>query len=359
MMAKRTPGERAKALEEQAKKRAADRAGSDAVSAPQPKRRAIKGKPRTKIRHTAQQKLESLAKGSMVEQFDLFPGKEWPTPFCRIPLFPPVQRRKARAAQQQALEHNDFVPLVSKWDGGGIWRSGPALTVFDEDTLLALVRLRRVGLKGPRARMPDRALEGRKNLIAPDGEHDVTVHATYCLVSDVETEARGEPMPAKGWGGDALQRRRESIERLGAQILMFESPHGRDEYRGKQIRLLSLDWIGDDSEACYYIQFHPLMVSWLEQYRTYLDPKIRRKLTPLGRALYRLLASQRSNRTYSDTLSEIAGAIGYERDLRFLKRDAITVLEKLVSLEFLSSFEIKGTGRATPYRMNVVFKYKE
>lgn len=159
-------------------------------------------------------------------------------------------------------------------------------------------------------------------------------------------------------GGRAIKKRRDSIERLGAIKLKFERTKNHDEYRGTQIDLLHIDWVGDRREACYYVQFHPLVSAWLEDYRTFMDLNLRRQLSPLGKGVYRFLASQRSNRRYSEELEVIAEAIGVDAPLREMKRQLRRQLDILINQGFVDTAEITGTGRKTPYRLVVEFNFK-
>ena len=61
----------------------------------------ISGKSARSIRRDSEATLRRFAEEVGIEQFDLFPGKEYPTLFTRLPLFPPMQRSRAR--EQQAL----------------------------------------------------------------------------------------------------------------------------------------------------------------------------------------------------------------------------------------------------------------
>jgi hypothetical protein len=161
--------------------------------------------------------------------------------------------------------------------------------------------------------------------------------------------------PPRGWGGRAITKRRESMENLAAITLKFQKPKGADALHGKPIQLIFIEYVATAEDACYYVQFHPLVSQWLEEYRTFLDFDIRRKLSPLGKAMHRSLASQRSNRTFAIPLPEFFASIGAFGELRDRKREAIPQLQKLADLQFLESFAITGTGRRTPWVLEVTF----
>jgi hypothetical protein len=317
------------------------------------------GKSAARIGRDVEKILKQFAQQQGIEQFSLFPGNEYPTPFTRIPLFPPIQRRKARENVARETQNADFVKLESRWDKAGVWKAGPALTVYDEDTLAGLMHMRSIGFSGNEQRMPSKLLtkeQNQRNIIQSAGK-DIIVHAVYCVVSQLESKIRGHepPNPSKGWGGAVIKRRRESLERLAGVSLKFERPHSLDMYRGKTIHIIELDWIGDREDACYYVQFHPAIVSWLLEYRTFLDMGIRRELTPFGKALHRFLSSQVSNRHYKIELEVLVQAMGWQGKQSEAKKLANDQLTKMQSLGFLKQYQINGTGRREPFVIEVWF----
>jgi hypothetical protein len=353
--------EKAERISKAGKQRAQDRAAervakaSEVIHKDTDKRVRQSGKSANQIARSTKKKLESYANALQIEQFDLFPSKEYPTPFTRIPLFTPVQRQKARALHSEQTKTTDFVKLESKWDKGGVYQAGPPLTVYDEDTFIGLLHMRKKGFSGKASNMPSKRIaEGGKS-INPTDESKVIVHSGYFLVTELETLIRGQKPPKKGWSGTDLKKRRESIERIGATVLRFTQPQNLDCYRGKQIQIVSVEWIGDRSDACYYFEFHPAIVAWLLAFRTYIDLSIRRQLTPFGKALHRFLSSQKSNNTYKRDWEVVLRAIGFSGRAAEAKRKAKPQMEKLVSLGFMSSGEIIGNGRSEPYVLKVSF----
>lgn len=310
-----------------------------------------------KISKQADDQLSKYVNQLNIKQFDLFPRREYPTPFTRLPLFSPSQRKKAREAQTKSTSEQDFVELKSTWDKGGVYKSGPALTVFDEDTFIAMLNMRMIALVGPSNNMPSKRMERKNNEITSGFEaSNVLVHAGHFLVTDLETFIMGKKPPKKGWPGTNITRRKQSIERLAATILKFTQPHGLDKYRGKQLQMITLDWIGDKTDACYYFELHPALVSWLNDYKSYVDIEIRRQLTPFGKALHRFLSSQTSNACYIKSWADVLEAIGYIGKESEAKRKAMVQLEKLKELSFIVEGSINGNGRATPYTLVVKFK---
>jgi hypothetical protein len=341
-------------LEQRAKDRGAAGDGHTPVLPGAARRRvstrapASTGTPGPAVIAAANAKLERFVRQRGIEQFELFPSSEFPTPFTRLPLFPPVQRTTARRAAT-----GDWIALHSRWDSGGVFKAGPGLTIYDEDTLIGLMTLRSQGLAGPADQLPIPAQPGALSSGLAPG-NPVRVHALYCLISQVESTIQGRT-PHGGWGGRAIHKRRDSLNRLAAITLRFEQPKGADGFQGKAIHLLYIEYVSTEADSCYYVQFHPLVSQWLETYRTFIDFDLRRKLTPLGKAMHRFLASQRSNRTYTVDLAILFQAIGANGELRDLKRSALVQLAKMQDEKFLEKFEIAGTGRSTPWRLTAEF----
>jgi len=309
----------------------------------------------------AESKLAAYTKSLQIEQFDLFPGREYPTPFARIPLFIPSHRDRAREIQNKNLLKNDFTQLESSWDGGGVYRSGPPLTVFDEDTFIGMLHLRKAGLSGLSSKMPSKNTGELGKIEAGQDVHlhayakKVKVHAGYFMVSELETLIAGKKPPKNGWPGSRLTTRRESIERLGATILKFTRPQNLDQFRGKQIQMLSIDWVGDKSDSCYFFEIHPAVVHWLDVFRTYIDLDIRRQLTTFGKSLHRFLSSQKNNKHYSKNFADICDAIGCFDSPGEAKRKAEGQLKKLVKLGFIKEWSFYGTGRRSALILEVTF----
>lgn len=339
-------------LEERGKARARERhvqapPGTAAETAAR-KPPASSGTPSPAVIAAANEKLERFVRQRGIEQFELFPANEFPTPFTRLPLFPPVQRTTARKAAT-----GDWVALHSRWDAGGVYKAGPGLTIYDEDTLIGLMTLRSQGLTGPADQLPIPAPPcALSRGLAPD--NPVRVHALYCLISQLESTIQGHS-PKGGWGGRAIQKRRESLNRLAAITLRFEQPKGADGFQGKAIHLLYIEYVSTKDDSCYYVQFHPVVSQWLETYRTFIDFDLRRTLTPLGKAMHRFLASQRSNQTYTVELAVLFQAIGAEGELSQLKRPGTQQLERMRTAQFLESYKVTGTGRSTPWKLTVTF----
>ncbi|WP_295386002.1 hypothetical protein [uncultured Thiodictyon sp.] len=300
---------------------------------------------------SADNTLETLANQRGVEQSELFPTSEYPTPLTRLPLFPPVTRETAIEMFKRG-----WTRLASRWDGGGVLRSGPALNIYDEDTLLGLMALRSMRLKGLPNQLPVPLPDLDPKGCAPLADV-VAVDTLNFRMSQLETAIRGD-QPKGGWSGPGLARRRQSLDDLSGLRLRFEMPRGGLEYSRKMISLFDTRGFSKETDACYYVQFHPLVSQWLENYRTYIDLVLRRKLSDLGRALHRFLASQRSNRTYVIEMATMYEAIGAQERVGKLNHHARVQLGIMQADGFLEAFSITGTGRSHPFVLEVKFPEK-
>lgn len=307
------------------------------------------GTPAPKVVADANARLDALLTERGIQHFEISPTSEYPTPLTRLPLFPPVKKATARGIAGAG----DWVALESRWDGGGVFRSGPGLTVFDEDTLFGLMTMRQQGMAGPADRLPITAPPSHGPAgLAPS--NSVRVHALYCLVSQLESVIKGHT-PANGWGGRTLAKRRDSIDTLSRVMLKFVRPKGADAFHGQPIHLIFVEYVVNPKDAFFYVQFHPVLSHWLEEYRTYIDFNIRRQLSPLGKAIHRALASQRSNGVFDVPLIDFFQSIGASGGVADRKREAVPQLDKLCGLGFIESYQFTGTGRSIATRLRVVF----
>jgi hypothetical protein len=291
--------------------------------------------------------LETVVRQRGLEQTELCPTSEYPTPLTRLPLFPPVTRATAIE-----LFKRGWTRVASPWDGGGVFRSGPALNVYDEDTLLGLMVLRAWRLEGPADRLPVPVRSGDAHDRRPAAV--VKVDTLNFRISQLESAIRGYT-PKGGWSGHAAARRRQSLDDLAGLQLRFDKPHGSREYSRETVSLFRTPGFSKDTDACYYVQFDPLVSQWLENYCTYIDLALRRKLSDLGRAIHRFLASQRSNRVYRIALAALYEAIGAPGCVGKLNQQARLQLAIMQRDRFIASFAIAGTGRAQPFVLQVQF----
>jgi hypothetical protein len=325
---------------------------------PAPAETPVRTKPRGgyPVLAKARESVQAYSRQHQLRFSDLVPGNEVPTILTRIPLFPPVQRTRADEKNGAAVAKGRvWIPMDSRWSKG-VYRSGPALVTYDEDTLLGLLKLRSFRLSGHGQKLPLPAFKSSSKLSTNSTQGDsVEVHALHCTISQLESVIQGKT-PSRGWGGRALKKRRESLDRLAAIRLKFEHDMGKTVLSGAHMNLLSALWETDGYDACVYVQFDPRVSEWLDTVCTYLNFNIRRELTPLGKALHRFLCSQRApRRPYEEDLMRIYEAIGADTTVNNFKTHVLKQLQRMVDLGFLASGTVTGTGRKIPFRLIVVF----
>lgn len=271
--------------------------------------------------------------GSLQGRFDLTPitaGNEFPTVFTRLPLFPPGKR----VHQKGMLDADNALAFTTPWGRGK--RYGPPLTTEDEDTLMALLRLRAFAVRGDGSRLPIAVEEG--------DEH--TVHAMWVRISDIQRELG----VTKGGRANAL--RMASVERLGATTIQLEFVAGQEAVPGKQHRLMSVEWSKKKGESHILVQFSPLVTKWLASAYSFIDWEVRRQLSPGGKAIHRFLSGQSKN--YTISASKLCEVIGYTRSKGSFMRDLRETLMQLKKLGWLKSYTISGTGRRRAFMINTV-----
>lgn len=270
--------------------------------------------------------------------YPLRPGSEFPTFLTRIPIFLPIKRGRKKTP----LDDDNAMPFVTSWGRGR--KHGPPLTVYDEDTLMAIARLRKTRLKGRPHHMPI-PLSAIQPVTGANGE-DVSVHILACTLCDIQTECGDSD------GGTNLQLRLASIKRLGATVMEFDrETNGKLGYRGTQVKLIDIAWDVYEHDAILLIQFSPLMAAWLDSEYTYINWSVRKQLSDTGKALHRFLSAQ--PKQYSIGCEKLGQTIGYQRSYRYFMSDLRTTLQKLVEIGWISSWEISGTGRKVPHKLTL------
>lgn len=259
------------------------------------------------------------------------PQSEFPTALTRVPIFPPG----TRAEQRGLLDASCALCFETPWGRGK--RHGPPLTTADEDTLLALLRLRKFALRANGSRLP---------VPLPDDGEPKMVHALYLRISDVQRELGVQV------SGQANALRLESIKRLAATRIELEIL-GADGFRaGKTHSLLEVEWASDRTNGLILVQFPPAISQLLESAYSYVDWEVRRELSASGKAIHRFLSGQ--GKSYVIGADKLRTTIGYTRSISSFMRDLRTTMDKLRSLGWLKGYGISGSGRSTPFMLKIV-----
>ena len=270
--------------------------------------------------------------------YSMRPQSEFPTRLTRLPIFRPSQRRT-----QRALQDDDNMVAFSTPFGRGK-RSGPPLTVRDEDTLIALMRLRDQVLAGRERDLPDNVRE----LYRDDGAK-AEVHRVVCTVQQVN-DALGLTDSGTNFANTLA-----SIKRLAHCSIELERDvveEGRSGTYGSTFRLLVVRWLVYEEHGLVDVVFPPTMAQWLKESYTYIDWNTRRQLSALGKAIHRYLSGQ--PRDYTIELGKLAATIGYDGRREHMRKKFADACEELVTVGWLCEYRISGSGRSTPLKLRTV-----
>jgi len=292
-----------------------------------------RGKSGASLIEEAQLNLFELEQKGRFTKIGMKPESEFPTFLTRLPLFRPAKRSN----QRDFLDEENAMPFVTPWGIGK--KHGPPLTVYDEDTLIALGRLRQNCLIGKPHRLP-----------LPVSDHyqaegkDVNVHVAQFMLSDVQKMCGTE------LSGQANRMRLNSIKRLAATVIEFDNKTA-DKYigSGTSVKLVDVAWQYYEDNGLLYVQFTPVMASWFENEYTYIDWKVRQQLSDTGKAVHRFLSGQPKN--YQIFTKKLMNIIGYVRGHARFIGDLRKVMDHLESTGWIESWEIVGTGRSTPRKL--------
>ncbi len=274
----------------------------------------------------------------LIERTRLPPADELPTFFTRVPIFAPGFSRSQRALIEDAR-----LRISTSW--GSVIRNGPALTIYDEDTLYALVHLRDSRVVAPREHLPVGSLDFAEAIDADAPDPRSVVHWTRCLISDIQK------FLGRSDGGRSTRDTLESIKRIARTSLEFETEIPRVAARGGILRIYDVLWESWERDSVIFVQFSPVIAQWLEKDFTYIDWQVRRQLSDTGKAVHRFLSSQ--PRLYTIGCEKLRTTIFYMRDFKSFMRDLRAIMVQLTEIGWISSYEISGTGRKTPYILHV------
>ncbi len=272
--------------------------------------------------------------------YPISPGNEYPTLMTRLPIFRPT-----RNSHQKRLVNSEFALEFETPFGSGK-RHGPPLTVRDEDTLIAITRLRSKRLYGRPQSLP---VPIEDVYAHKDGNDTVGVHFVVCTVDQINRELGLTD------GGVNYKRTFDSVRRLGATRLELNlKTHDRylgEVQTGRMLSLIDVQWQSFKENGLLVILFTPVIAHWLEKHATYIDWPIRLQLDDLGKCLHRFLSSQ--PKSYKGELAKIALTVGYDGPSKNIRQRFGRSLDKLVELSWLDSYEISGNGRSQPLVLRI------
>lgn len=309
--------------------------GQNTVSVPMTTRgsRARRRSPVSLIQQAQLTLFELEQQGRFTNQ-PIVPESEYPTFLTRLPLFPPGRRSN----QRHLLDQDNALRFSTPWGDGR--RHGPPLTVYDEDTLIAIGRLRQNLLVGRPHHLPVPVSE----IYRGQGENTVHVHVVQCMLSDIQSVC------GTSQGGKNNRLRLDSVKRLAATVIEFSTrTAGKFIGRGTDIKLIDVAWQEYEDNAILYLQFSPVMARWFEREYTFIDWNLRRKLIDTGKALHRFLSGQPKN--YEIYTRKLLTTIGYLREYKKFMADLRIALEQLAAEGWITEYRIVGDGRKVPHKL--------
>lgn len=300
-----------------------------------PRRAGTRGRTSESVVEQAQMDLFRLERQGQFQAIPISPQNEFPTILTRLPIFVP-----GRASKQKAQIDEDFaIPFQTSWGTGR--KFGPPLTVYDEDTLIALSHLRQNMLIGSPSKMPYPV----SRLYAREDQEEVHVHVVFCMLSDVQA------MCGTSVGGRNNKLRLDSIKRLAATKIEFnKETQNKVGHSGTNIDLVHVKWDVYEEKAIFYIQFSPIMATWLETAYTYVDWNLRRKLSSdVAKAVHRFLSGQPG--TYNIFTKKLKDTIGHVGPYKHFMADLRETMTQLKDEGWLKEFQIQGNGRKMPHKL--------
>jgi len=302
-----------------------------------PKRHGTRGRTSDSVVERAQLDLFQLERRGQFVAVPINPQNEFPTLLTRLPVFVPGRAGK----QRERLDHDNALPFETSWGTGR--KFGPPLTVYDEDTLMALGRLRQNMLIGHPSNMPFPI----SRLYATHESADVHVHVVYCMLSDIQA------MCGTSTGGRNNKLRLASVRRLAATKIEFnKETQDKVNSTGTTIDLVHVKWDAYEENAVLYVQFSPIMATWLERAYTYIDWNLRRKLrSDVGKAVHRFLSGQSAK--YVIFTKKLQATIGHTGPYKHFMADLREALEQLQAEGWLREYAISGNGRKHPHKLSV------
>ena len=297
------------------------------------RRQPYRGSSTNRIIEKAQLSLFELEQRGRFTQYPITPSSEFPSILARIPIFVPG----LRTSQNKLLDKDNALRFKTPWGTGR--KHGPPLSVYEEDTLIALAMLRQKRLIGKGSKLPVPISD-----ILQSGE-SVNVDVLFTTLSEIED------LCGNTRSGHNLKARLAAIKRLAGTRLEFERMADDKVPKGTTISILDVAWEKWDREAVLYIQFSPVMARWLEKAHSFINWNVRMKLTAPGKAIHRFLSSQPKH--YQIGVEKLRSTIGYPRDIKYFLRDLRETLRRLEELGWLVDSWLEGNGRSKPYKLAI------
>lgn len=289
---------------------------------------------------------ENILQNEQLGLFDsipLQPKDVFPTLLARLPIFLPVKRSR----QKDLIDEDNYFHFNTPFGKG--YRSGPYLTIRDEDTMLALDRLRCKQLHGPGNNLPIRVSE---DLFAKDESGKVRVDIVICTITQINKEL------GLSDSGKNYKETLNSVRRLGNTKIELTT-NKKDRYlglykEGGGFQLLDVRWKAYEDQGIVFVQFSPIVTQWLHKEFTFINWQVRKALgrNDKAKALHRFLSSQPKD--YCRDLLETANLIGIQGEKRRIRTSIDKAASALKEVGWLEDYAIIGSGRSIPYKLHTI-----
>lgn len=296
------------------------------------------------------------SKGAQMELFEEWlqirdpSSSHYPSIFGLTSMFLPVKDRAK--GNVGAWEKGEFYYT----DEFTIERHGAGLSTYDEDTLIAILQLsaerRIVGAEADiRSALLPALPESKKGMESFEPEY-----RNNYLVGTI-TPYKINRYFGRGTSGSELRDTVESILRLQKTSLTI-SKKGSSRIVDAHFFSLIRD---ENEEAPITVVIDPIMAGLMQDF-VIMDLSLRRKLTPIGKGVYRYLeASGRLTIPIVELMEKIGTTLSVAEFNRALLGRKPTSknpgthgeLKVLQDAGWCTEFEITGTGRSRPFVLNI------
>jgi hypothetical protein len=276
-----------------------------------------------------------------------------PTFFARNPIFKPARFRAELDTTWEGGEH-----IETPW--GSVTRYGPGLTVYDEGTLMGLVRTTwRQQQKGPRLAHRLEAVSNVADLEKLDKERLAYLLENVTSVTGSATYYEICRSIGRDVGGKSLKATRDSVKRISKQTLEIYQKNS-DKFTIAQILYVMGDecsggFVGE--EAGVTAMFPPGMVQMMQVY-TQINLAIWRELNDTGKSVYKFINSHdwSARDRYEIYIDKLSRYVGFPGNIHEFRRALQSTCLRLVECKWAVSATIEGTGRKNPHKLLIVRK---
>jgi transposase len=305
-------------------------------------------------------KFTSVTSTTLDEQEEWTPSDRAILGLMCVPLF------DADQAEECTCTGSDTRVLCSAWNTAGIMVSGCPVTTYDEDTLLGIFRLyHNRYLAGQEPWIERRAPQATRTSF-PEAADRITPPPSWASneiyqfgIAELQSLIDGRERGA-GCSDRERAARIESLERLSNMTLSFRCCGKPERGRVNQSPMMKLfdrfeEVSGTAADKRLTIRMTPMAAPLMTHYVSRIDLAVRRGLSPLGKALHRLLASQAHGPGWDAPFETLLEAIGVPEGRVKIRYSSRQQLERMVALGFLRTATLRRDGRSGSDVLQVEF----